>query len=108
MSLEAVSPLDGRYAAATREIASYFSEEALIRYRVQVEIAWLRALSKRPEIAEVRAFTAAEDEILERISSGVDSLAAERVKEIESTTRHDVKAVGSTSRSSSNPLRWRM
>jgi adenylosuccinate lyase len=93
MSLEAVSPLDGRYAAATREVASYFSEEALIRYRVQVEIAWLRTLSQRTEIAEVRAFTAEEDNLLTRIAEGFDSAASNRVKEIESTTRHDVKAV---------------
>jgi adenylosuccinate lyase len=50
MALTSISPLDGRYAAQVQSLAPYFSEEALIRYRVQVELAWLVTLSERPEI----------------------------------------------------------
>ncbi|HEX8835168.1 MAG TPA: adenylosuccinate lyase [Abditibacteriaceae bacterium] len=93
MSLEAVSPLDGRYAEATRDVAQYFSESALIRFRVVVEIEWLRTLSRRSEISEVRAFSADEERELTRIVEEFGAEGAARVKEIERTTRHDVKAV---------------
>jgi adenylosuccinate lyase len=88
--LEALSPLDGRYANVTRAVAAHFSEAALIKARVRVEIEWLLMLSRRADIAEVRAFSADEESTLRQIGSDID---AARVKEIEATTRHDVKAV---------------
>src|SRR5690242_17553174 len=60
MSLKAISPLDGRYARQTAELAEYFSEYALIRYRVLVETEWLIALSEQAAVPEVRPFTAEE------------------------------------------------
>ncbi len=93
MSLQAISPIDGRYARQTAEAAAYFSEAALIKYRVVVEAEWLLALSANTAIPQVRAFTDAETAIVKAIASGFDATAAERVKEIERTTNHDVKAV---------------
>ena len=93
MSVTAISPIDGRYRAQTEDLSAEFSEFALIKYRVRVEIEWLRFLSERPEIDAVRAFTADEQQYLQSIFDQFDSSAAERVKEIEQTTRHDVKAV---------------
>jgi adenylosuccinate lyase len=93
MSLDAVSPLDGRYRDQIAPLAAYFSEEALIRQRVGVEVEWLIALAAEPAIPEVRPFTAEEVAALRGIVTSVDEAAAARVKEIERTTRHDVKAV---------------
>jgi adenylosuccinate lyase len=93
MSLKAVSPLDGRYSSQTSGLGEYFSEYALIRYRVHVEIEWLILMSERPEIADVRAFTPEEIGVLRSWVETFDEAQAERVKEIERTTRHDVKAV---------------
>lgn len=91
--LEAVSPLDGRYRAQTKDLADAFSEYALIRYRVQVELAWLRLMAERPEILAVRALTESENRLLDELMDGFDGTQAARVKAIEATTRHDVKAV---------------
>jgi len=93
MSVMAISPVDGRYASQTEELGAEFSEYALIKYRVQVEVDWLLFLSEQPEIAEVRAFTEKERRLLQSLVSGFDPSQAGRVKEIEQTTRHDVKAV---------------
>jgi adenylosuccinate lyase len=93
MSLDAVSPLDGRYREQIAPLAAYFSEEALICRRVGVEIEWLIALAAHPAIPEARPFTAEEIATLRGIVTGFDEAAAARVKEIERTTRHDVKAV---------------
>ena len=93
MSVTAISPVDGRYEAQTAELASEFSEAALIKYRVRVEVEWLLFLSERPEITEVRAFTGAETAILRGLVTEFDPAEAERVRQIEQTTRHDVKAV---------------
>lgn len=93
MSLQSISPLDGRYAEQTSALSVYFSEAALIKFRVLVEVRWLLALSELPDIAEVRAFSADEQATLQRIAEEFSEAAAERVKEIERTTRHDVKAV---------------
>jgi adenylosuccinate lyase len=93
MSLKAVSALDGRYAAQTVALGEYFSEYALIKYRVQVEVAWLMHLALRPELPEVRDFTPEETALLEGIISSFDEDDARRVKDIERTTNHDVKAV---------------
>jgi adenylosuccinate lyase len=93
MSLQAISPLDGRYAEQTAALSPLFSEAALIKFRVLVEVRWLLALSEQTEIAEVRAFTDEEKATLHRITDEFSEADAERVKEIERTTRHDVKAV---------------
>ncbi|MGI4789225.1 MAG: adenylosuccinate lyase [Janthinobacterium lividum] len=92
MSVTAISPVDGRYEAQTAELASEFSEAALIKYRVRVEIEWLLFLSERPEIGEVRPFTSTETSFLRGLVTD-DASQAEQVRLIEQTTRHDVKAV---------------
>ena len=93
MSVTAISPIDGRYEAQTEALASEFSEAALIKYRVRVEIEWLRFLSERPEIGEVRGFTEEETALLHDLETQFDAAQAEQVRQIEQTTRHDVKAV---------------
>ncbi|MDR3709206.1 MAG: adenylosuccinate lyase [Capsulimonadaceae bacterium] len=93
MSLQAISPIDGRYARQTAPASAFFSESALIKHRVRVEIAWLLALSSNPHIPQVRPFTADETALAQSIADAFDSGAAERVKQIETTTNHDVKAV---------------
>jgi adenylosuccinate lyase len=93
MSLESISPIDGRYAKQTRDASSFFSEAALIKYRVLVETKWLLMLASNPDISQVRAFTADEITLLESVAANFDIKAAGRVKEIERTTNHDVKAV---------------
>ena len=91
--LTALSPLDGRYAAKTRPLQDHFSEFALIRERVAVEVAWLIALGDEPTFAPLEPFSAAARAELERAASGFALADAERVKAIEATTNHDVKAV---------------
>ena len=93
MSVTAISPVDGRYAAQTEELAAEFSEFALIKYRVQVEVEWLLFLAEQPGITDVRPFSAEEQAYLRALVSDFDPAQAGRVKEIEGTTRHDVKAV---------------
>lgn len=93
LALTAVSPLDGRYQALTEALSADFSEWALIRYRLAVEVEWLLLMADRPEIAAVRPFTADEQQRLRQIVADFAPAQAERVKEIERTTRHDVKAV---------------
>lgn len=90
--LTAVSPLDGRYADKTAPLRAIFSEFGLIRRRVQVEIAWLRALCAEPALPEARC-APGDDAALQAIADGFSPADAERVKAIEATTRHDVKAV---------------
>ncbi len=92
-ALTALSPLDGRYGNKTASLRDYFSEYALIKYRVRVEIEWLKALAAEPAIAEVPAFSAEAVVLLDRIAGEFSVADAERVKAIESTTNHDVKAV---------------
>ncbi len=92
-SLKAISPIDGRYQAQTAGLADFFSEYALMRYRVLVEIRWLLALSERPELPEIRPFTADERRVLESWIDRFDEADAARIKAIERTTQHDVKAV---------------
>jgi adenylosuccinate lyase len=93
MTLNAISPLDGRYAESTTPLARFFSESALMRFRVLVEVRWLLALSNCEDIPEVRAFSVDEKTILEDIAANFSENDAARIKEIERTTRHDVKAV---------------
>lgn len=93
MTLIAISPLDGRYAADVQDLVPYFSEWALIRARLQVEIAWLVLLSERPECPQVRGLSPAERQRLQDWLGAFDVEQAQRVKAIEATVRHDVKAV---------------
>ena len=93
MSLTSLSPLDGRYESKVQELQQYFSEEALIRFRVVVEIRFLIALSKEKKIKEVREFTKKEHEFLNDLSRNFSVQDAQKVKTIEKKTNHDVKAV---------------
>jgi len=92
-TLTAVVPLDGRYRRSSAKLAPYFSEFGLIRYRVKVEIEWLKALAAEPALAEVPAFSAATLSELDNLVSGFSLDDAEAVKTHEKTTNHDVKAV---------------
>jgi adenylosuccinate lyase len=92
-SLLALSPLDGRYAAKVDALRPIFSEFGLIRARVQVEIEWLKALAAEPDVAELKPLGAVALQRLDSLVDGFDVKAAKRVKEIERTTNHDVKAV---------------
>ncbi|WP_018993899.1 adenylosuccinate lyase [Thioalkalivibrio sp. ALgr1] len=91
--LSAISPVDGRYARHTRDLAPYFSEQGLMQARVRVEIAWLKALAAEPAIPEVPSLTAEAEAFLDEIALEFDEVAGARVKEIEATTNHDVKAI---------------
>ncbi len=92
-SLTAISPVDGRYGNKTGALRPIFSEFGLIRYRVLVEVRWLQALAEHPGIAEVPAFSADAAAALDRIAADFLTDDAHRVKEIERTTNHDVKAI---------------
>jgi len=92
-SLTALSPLDGRYASKVAALREHFSEFGLIRARVRIEIAWLVALSDEPKIAEVPPFSAAARAALDAASASFAPADGERVKAIEQTTNHDVKAI---------------
>jgi adenylosuccinate lyase len=91
-ALLSLSPLDGRYAAKLDALRPYFSEFALLHYRVKVEVAWLRALARAglPELPPLDAGVAAD---LEAMVSSFDEADAARIKDIERVTNHDVKAV---------------
>ncbi len=91
--LMGISPIDGRYGKNTKKLVAYFSEFALIKYRIFVEIAWLRALSWSPLTPLVRAFTEEEERLLDDVLLRYSLQDAHAVKEIERTTNHDVKAV---------------
>lgn len=91
--LSALSPLDGRYAARTRPLQDHFSEFALMRERVAVEVAWLLALADEPAFTALAPFSKAARAGLEGAASGFSIVDAERIKAIEATTNHDVKAV---------------
>jgi len=92
-SLTAVSSVDGRYAGRTAGLREIFSEYGLIRYRVIVEIRWFQALAASPDIPQVANISEAANAYLNSLISGFDLEAAERVKAIEATTNHDVKAI---------------
>ena len=91
-ALTAVSPIDGRYRSKTECLADYFSEYALIRYRVRVEIEYFITLCELP-LPQLESFNSALFEQLRDIYRNFDETSAARVKEIEKTTNHDVKAV---------------
>lgn len=92
-SLAALSPLDGRYYQKVTALGPFFSEQALLFFRTKVEVEWLKMLSTRKDIPEVRAFSAEEMSVLNSIEENFSEKSAERIKEIESETNHDVKAV---------------
>ncbi|MRA02918.1 adenylosuccinate lyase [Acinetobacter lwoffii] len=92
-ALTALSPLDGRYASKCDALRPFLSEFGLIHARVTVEVRWLQALANHPEITEVPAFSGETNAALDAIVSNFSEDDANRIKEIERTTNHDVKAV---------------
>ncbi|MEO8767026.1 MAG: adenylosuccinate lyase [Nitrosospira sp.] len=91
--LAALSPLDGRYHSKVAGLRTYFSEFALIRYRVQLEIEWLKALSNAPDIAQATPFSHDTIAQLDSLPANFSEADGEAVKRIEARTNHDVKAV---------------
>ncbi len=91
--LSAISPVDGRYGSKTTELRSIFSEFGLFRFRVQAEVTWLQALSAHEGIEEVPAFSAQANALLDNIVTSFNEEHALRIKAIERTTNHDVKAI---------------
>ena len=91
--LTAISPIDGRYADKCSELTEVFSEYGLVKRRVLVECVWLEALCDDKEIRECKALSASERKALARIAAEFSPADAQRVKDIEKTTNHDVKAV---------------
>ena len=91
--LTALSPLDGRYAAKVEALRPIFSEYGLMHRRVLVEVRWLIALGDEKAINEVAPFSAASRNVLMTLASGFSLQDAERIKSIEATTNHDVKAI---------------
>lgn len=92
-ALTALSPLDGRYHGKVDALRSHFSEFGLIRYRVLIEIEWLKALSQESGIKELPAFSAATIAQLDQLAAQFSEADAEEIKLIERTTNHDVKAI---------------
>jgi adenylosuccinate lyase len=92
-SLLAISPLDGRYKSKCEDLAPYFSEFALMRYRVLVEVKWLQKLSEHDQIDDLQVISDRGLEYLDDLIENFSIADAQRIKEIEATTNHDVKAV---------------
>lgn len=92
-SLSAISPIDGRYGSKTSDLRKYFSEYGLIYFRVLVEVRWLQRLSQHEGVTEVAAFSDEANAALDALVANFSEADAARVKEIERTTNHDVKAV---------------
>jgi len=92
-ALTALSPLDGRYAGKVEPLRPIFSEYGLMHRRVQVEIEWLLALAAEPGVAELPPFSGAQVDQLRAIANNFSVADGERVKAIEATTNHDVKAI---------------
>jgi adenylosuccinate lyase len=92
-SLTAISPVDGRYGNKVSDLRCIFSEFGLIRYRVVVEVRWLQALAQADQLKEIGPFNQETLDYLDSIITDFSEADAARVKEIESTTNHDVKAV---------------
>ena len=91
--LAALSPLDGRYARTADPLRGFFSEQALIRYRVRVELAWLQALAAERSIREIKPFSRKTVGQLARLVDEFAERDAEHIKNIEAETNHDVKAI---------------
>ncbi|MBK9114687.1 MAG: adenylosuccinate lyase [Betaproteobacteria bacterium] len=92
-ALTALSPLDGRYAAKVAALTGHFSEYGLVRHRVRVELAWLTALADETAIVELPPFSADARAEIDKVAAAFGPADAARVKAIERTTNHDVKAV---------------
>ncbi len=92
-ALTAISPVDGRYGSKAEELRPIFSEFGLIKYRTIVEVRWLQTLAQLPEIKEVPELSSEANTVLDSIINNFSIDDAERVKAIEATTNHDVKAV---------------
>src|SRR5436190_1602897 len=92
-SLTAVSPIDGRYGDKVSPLRAIFSEYGLLKFRVQVEVRWLQQLAAHPGILEVPAFDGSANDFLDGIVADFSEEDAARIKTIERTTNHDVKAV---------------
>ena len=92
-TLRALSPADGRYADKVNDLRDIFSEYGLIRFRVLVEVRWLQCLADEPSITELAPLSSVMKDVLNNLVDGFSLDDAERVKEIEATTNHDVKAV---------------
>ncbi len=92
-SLTAVSPVDGRYGDKVSALRAIFSEFGLLKFRVQVEVRWLQKLAACADIKEVPAFDADANAFLDQLVANFDEKDAQRIKDIEKTTNHDVKAV---------------
>ncbi|NEX61417.1 adenylosuccinate lyase [Noviherbaspirillum galbum] len=91
-SLSALSPLDGRYAAKTDKLRPLLSEAGFMHHRVKVEIAWLQALSQAG-FDEIKPFSSEANALLDKLAAGFGEADAQRIKDIEAVTNHDVKAV---------------
>src|SRR6059058_4585203 len=91
--LAALSPLDGRYAGTADALREYFSEQALIRYRLGIELAWLEALAAERAIRELKPFSRATKAAFGRLVEDFSERDAEHIKNIEAETNHDVKAI---------------
>jgi len=92
-ALTAVSPIDGRYASKTAGLRDVFSEFGLMKRRLLVEVRWLQSLAAEPAVAEVPPLGDAANALLESVLDTFDETGAQRIKAIEATTNHDVKAV---------------
>ncbi|WP_206486562.1 adenylosuccinate lyase [Thalassotalea sp. G2M2-11] len=92
-ALSAISPVDGRYGSKVKALRPIFSEFGLIKYRVTVEVRWLQKLATTGDITEVPAFSAEANALLDAIVTNFSEQDAMRIKTIEATTNHDVKAV---------------
>jgi adenylosuccinate lyase len=91
--LAALSPLDGRYARTADPLRAYFSEQALIGYRVRIELAWLEALAAERAIRELKPFSKKSSADFSRLVKEFSERDAEHIKNIEAQTNHDVKAI---------------
>src|SRR5688572_3063930 len=91
--LAALSPLDGRYARSLDPLRGYFSEQALIRYRVRIELEWLQALAAEKSIREIKPFSTGTRNSFSKILESFSERDAEQIKNIEAETNHDVKAI---------------
>ncbi|HJL78409.1 MAG TPA: adenylosuccinate lyase [Candidatus Marinimicrobia bacterium] len=91
--LKNISPLDGRYANSVKDLSVYFSESALMGYRLKMEIEYLIAMGNEKSIKELPVFSKEEQSHLRKIYQSFNTVGAKKVKQIEATTNHDVKAI---------------
>ena len=92
-ALGALSPLDGRYSGSVKELNAYFSEAALMRYRIYIEVEYLIALSKEKKVKELQTLSERQQKKLRKAYQSFDLNSAQSIKSIELETNHDVKAI---------------